>query len=216
METTGRGAPTDASPTADNALQRYAGDIAVAVAIGGVAYSISFVLSLKTSAPAVDVLTPLFLLLGGLGTSAVLVALYQRLAPADSGVALWALVVGIIGAFGALVHGGFDLANAINPPGRGAADFPNAVDPRGLLTFGATAVALALFALLMRARPEFPARLRSLGFVLAVLMLLLYLGRLIILDAENPFLLGTAAITGLIVSPLWFAWLGIALRRSPI
>jgi len=34
------------------------------------------------------------------------------------------------------------------------------------------------------------------------------LGRLIILDPNNPLVLGPAAISGLVVGPVWYAWLG--------
>jgi hypothetical protein len=36
----------------------------------------------------------------------------------------------------------------------------------------------------------------------------IYLGRLIILDPNNILVLGPAALAGVIVSPLWYAWLG--------
>ena len=64
-------------------------------------------------------------------------ALYEQLQAAGSLAALLGLILSIVGALGALAHGGYDLANAINPPNMpGALDLPFAVDPRGLLTFG--------------------------------------------------------------------------------
>jgi hypothetical protein len=194
-------------------LQDLAPVVARAVAIGGVLYSITFVLSLKTTVEAADTLAPLFLLAGGLGLGFVLVALYERLRAGQEGLALWALILGVGASFGALIHGAYDLANAINPPRSATGGLPNAIDPRGLLTFGVSAIALALISYLMTGKSGFPDRLRKLGYLLAALLMLLYLGRLIILDAENPLLLGTAALTGLVVNPLWYLWVGSALRR---
>ncbi|MDP9243568.1 MAG: hypothetical protein M3O77_00615 [Chloroflexota bacterium] len=51
--------------------------------------------------------------------------------------AFWALALGLAGALGAALHGGYDLANAINPPASDPiANLPSPIDPRGLLTFG--------------------------------------------------------------------------------
>jgi hypothetical protein len=56
-------------------FERFGGLSAFIAGLGGLAYSISFVI-ISQSAPQIsDVLTPLFLLLGGLLTTAVLVAL---------------------------------------------------------------------------------------------------------------------------------------------
>jgi hypothetical protein len=46
-------------------------------------------------------------------------------------------------------------------------------------------------------------------------MLVLYLGRLIILNPKNPVLLISAVLSGFVVTPVWFVWLGTELRRSP-
>src|SRR5438105_10801903 len=40
------------------------------------------------------------------------------------------------------IHGAYDLANVLHPPTSPAVDFPNAVDPRGVLTFGLAGIAL--------------------------------------------------------------------------
>jgi hypothetical protein len=59
-----------------------------------------------------------------------------------------------------------------------------------------------------------PPRLGQLGILGGVLLVLTYLGRLIILNPKNPFLLSVAVLSGVIVNPLWFGWLGMTLRRS--
>ena len=77
----------------------------------------------------------------------VMVALYERLRATDPAFALWGLVLGVIRALGAAAHGGYDLANAINPPAANPladANLPFALDPRGLLTFGIAGLACSL------------------------------------------------------------------------
>ena len=49
------------------------------------------------------------------------------------------------------------------------------------------------------------------GYLLAALLVILYLGRLIILDANNPLILGPAALAGFLLGPGWYTWLGLTL-----
>jgi hypothetical protein len=46
------------------------------------------------------------------------------------------------------------------------------------------------------------------------LLLVIYIGRLVVLDPEHPVLLVAALATGFVVNPLWWIWLGVALRRA--
>jgi hypothetical protein len=55
-------------------------------------------------------------------------------------------------------------------------ELPNPIDPRGLLTF---------------------------GYVSAVLLLVIFLGRLIAFDPTNPILLVAALFARLVVNPTW-------------
>ncbi len=50
--------------------------------------------------------------------------------------------------------------------------------------------------------------------VAAVLLVLTYLGRLVILTPTNPLVAGPAALVGLVVNPVWYIWLGRELRRG--
>ena len=74
------------------------------------------------------------LTLGGVLSLAVLVAVYRRVSAASHGIALIGLALALMGAFGAVVHGGYDLANVLNPPAVDVitdAGLPSPVDPRG-------------------------------------------------------------------------------------
>ena len=185
-------------------------------AVVGLVYSFAFiVLVVGGRAPDTGIrLSSLTLLVGGLLASGVLVALFQRVREADPGIALWALVLGGFGSLGAALHGGYDLANSLHPPASLPTDLPNAIDPRGLVTFGVTGLALVLFAWSMSRTQGFAKGLVWLGYLSGVLSIGLYLGRLILLQPTNPVVGLTAVIEGFVVNPGFYFWLGSALRRA--
>jgi hypothetical protein len=170
-------------------FDRFGGICAILAGIGGLLYAIAFVFVSRSSPALGGLLSALFLTLNGLLASSVLVTLYQHLRAANATAALWALVLGSAGALGAAIHGGYDLANAINPPATMNADLPNPVDPRGLLTFGAAGIALLVNAWLIGQDRAFPRGFGYLSYVLGALLLVIYLARLIILCHAKPVLL---------------------------
>jgi hypothetical protein len=193
--------------------ESFAGLCAVLVGIGSFLYAIAFIiLVIGERAPELGMLlSSLFLTLIGFFSTAALVAVYDRLRETDATFALLALLFGIAGALGSAVHGGYDLANAINPPALTSADLPSEIDPRGLLTFAASGIALFIVAWLIWKGRQFPIGLAYLGWVSALLLIILYLGRLIALDPTNPVVLVPALLNGFLVNPAWYIWLGVAL-----
>jgi len=193
-------------------FNRFGGWMAILAAISGFLYAVSFVV-LKDQR-----LYALFLTLLGIYAFAALIAVFYRVRETDAGFALFALLLGLVGAAGTAIHGGYDLSNAINPPASvpaGLLDLPSQVDPRGLLTFGFTGIGLFVFAWLITRTTSFPKSLGYLGYLSAILFIVLYLGRLIVLNPANPIILVPVLLNGFIVSPLFYLWLGIALRREP-
>ncbi len=61
---------------------------------------------------------------------------------------------------------------------------------------------------------QFPRGLSYWGYLLAILLIVLYLGRLIILDPKHPLVAADALLSGFVVKPVWYLWLGIVLWRS--
>jgi hypothetical protein len=45
-------------------------------------------------------------------------------------------------------------------------------------------------------------------------MIVVYLGRLIILSLTNPVVVLAAGLTGFVLAPTWYIWLGLVFRRS--
>jgi hypothetical protein len=200
------------------AYERMAGAAAIATGIGGVVYSIAFLGGVVAgAAPQLGiVVASIALMIGGILSVAVLVAIYRRLLDTAAAVGLLGLMLVAVGAMGAMVHGGYDLANAINPPVTDVlaeAELPHPIDPRGLLTFGITGLGLLVLMLQARRSGVLPANLAGLGALVGVLLIVVYLGRLIILTPTNPLVAVPAAATGLLLSPAFYIWLGLELRR---
>lgn len=192
-------------------FEKFAGWSAILAGVSGFLYSVSFIVLRD------NLLSALFLLLGGLFSTAALTALYQRLRETESGFALLGLLLSLSAALGSAIHGGYDLANALHPPVSASTDLPNAIDPRGLLTFGVAGLGLFILSWLVTQNLSFPKGLAYLGYLSAILMIVLYLGRLIILEATSLAIVVPALLEGFIVNPLWYLWLGrtLAHRQSP-
>jgi len=200
------------------AYERDAGSAAIVAGIAGIVYSVAFLGGVVAGwAPQLGiVVASVALMLGAVLSVAVLLAVYHRLGGDDAAVGLFGLILVVVGAAGALAHGGYDLANAIHPPLTdvlGDAQLPNPVDPRGLLTFGASGLGLLVLALLARRAGTLPRGLAKLGAVVGLLLMVVYLGRLIILTPTNPIVAAAAGLTGLVLSPAFYLWLGTELRR---
>jgi hypothetical protein len=186
-------------------FERFAGTCAILTAIASVLYAVAFVIQQNV------LLSALFLMVVGLFSSAVLVAVYYRLREINAAFALWGLLLGTAGALGSLVHGGYDLANATNPVNPALAQLPSPVDPRGLLTFGVSGVALFVIGWLIVQGRQFARGVGYVAYLSAFLLVVLYLGRLIILDPSNPVILIPALLNGFVVSPVLYLLLGLAL-----
>lgn len=189
-------------------FERFAGYCAILAGIAGFLYSVAFII-LRS-----DMLSALFLLLGGLFATAGITALYERLREADSSFAFWGFLLAFVGAFGSVIHGGFDLSNALHPPATLNTDLPNAIDPRGLLTFGITGAGLFVFSWLIVGGRSLPKNLGYLGYLSAIFMIILYLGRLIVLQATSLVIVIPALLEGFIINPIWYIWLGVVLLRG--
>jgi hypothetical protein len=191
---------------------------AILAGIGGLVYSVAFLGGVVLGAsPELGMLVAsAALMIGGVLSLLVLVAIYRRLLSASPGVALLGLALALMGAFGSVLHGGFDLANVINPP---VADvltenaLPSPVDPRGLLTFGMAGLGLIVLMAQARRTGALTNGVASLGVILGILLVVVYLGRLIVLVPTNPLVAVPAGLTGLIVAPVFYVWLGLELRR---
>ncbi len=189
-------------------FERSAGWAAIVAGIAGTGYSFAFVL-LRS-----DLLAALFLLVGAIVSVQALAAVYRRVREVDAGFALTGFLFGFAGAIGAALHAGTDLSNVLHPPAVAIAGLPSAADPRGLATFGFAGISMLVLARLIQRGAVLPRGLALLGYVSGALLIVIYLGRLIVLDATSPLILAPAGIEGFIVNPLWYLWLGTTLLQG--
>jgi hypothetical protein len=211
--------PMSSNPaSAATDYERLAGTGAIAAAIGGIVYSVAFLGGVVEGwAPRLGLtVASLALMAGGFLSVMVLVALYRRLLESAAAVGLLGLMLVAVGATGAMVHGGYDLANLLYVPATAALvdpQLPSPIDPRGLLTFGISGLGLLVLAWQSRRSATLPGNLAALGMTVGALLVVVYLGRLIILTPTNLLVAVPAAATGLVLSPLFYIWLGLELRR---
>jgi hypothetical protein len=149
--------PAQASAAATQAVSRPVGLASIYTAIAGVGYAVSFVVLQD------PLLSAVFLLLGGVLATPVLMVLRELLREAAPVTDSWAIMLALAGALGSAVHGGYDLANAVHPPAAVNPDLPNPVDPRGLLTFGLTGLALIFLGVLITRSGRLPRGLGGLA-----------------------------------------------------
>ncbi len=190
-------------------FQRLGGVSALAAAVVAPVYAVAFVV-LKN-----DLLSSLGLMVGGLLTAVALLAIYRQLRVVDPAFAQLGLLLGFLSAMGTAIHGAYNLANVVHVPSSAIGDLPAQIDPRGMLTFGVSALGLLALVRAAFRSDRFPRPLSYLGLVLALLLIIIYLGRLIVYDATSPLIVVPAAIAGLVVSPVWYAWVGYLLLRRP-
>ena len=198
----------DESSAASSPYERFAGVCAVLAGALTLLYSISFIILVN------EPLSSFCLLANGLLATAVLVAVYERVRATDASFALWALVLGLAGSVGSALHGGYDLAAVLHEHAPVDPNLPSAMDPRGLLTFGAMGIGLWVFAWLIARSGQLPRGLAYIGYVVAALQIILYLGRLIVFDAKNPVIVVPALLAGFIATPIFYIWLGVSLWRG--
>jgi hypothetical protein len=198
-------------------FEKWAAIDSILVGVSSFLYAYSFIVLSQSDPELGGLLSAVFLMLTGLFSGKVIVELYNKLKGLDEKWAFWAMVFALAGAFGAAIHGGYDLANATNPPFENLpslANLPSQIDPRGLLTFGLAGIGLGTFSWMMTKSREFPKNLGLIGAISATLMLVLYFGRLIVLSPADPIIVYPALANGFVLGPLFYIWLGIGLLKK--
>jgi hypothetical protein len=197
------------------AFERFGGVCAILAGIAGFGYSTAFVIYLHNASRDAAYVDDVLLLVGALLSIGAFVAVYGRLRLTEEGFALVGLLLAFAGAYGAMSHGAYDLANLVKPPASLAADLPSSTDPRGLGSFALVGLAVGIASLLIVQGEDLPPRLGHLGFIAAALLLFVYVGRLVVLNPNSPGLHAAAVASGFFINPAWFIWLGLTLLHSP-
>jgi hypothetical protein len=196
----------------------FSGWCAVLAGIFAILYSIAFIVVQQFAPEVGALLSALFFTIVGILGSVVLTALFGRFRAVAGEFALWAYVLGSVGSIGTAIHGSFDLANAIHPfsaiAATSLANVPSEVDPRGFLAFFVGGLAILSFSWLIVSTGRMSRRLGIVGYVTAACLILLYLARLIILEPTHPIVIALAVVNGVVLTPLWYIGLGLALWQG--
>ncbi len=198
---------------------RFASFAAIASGVLSIVYAVVFLFVSKTPDDPARAVSWLLLALGGALGGAVWVALYQRTRSASEGFALWGMLIGAASG-GATMADGFyhallvsrapvalDTVTAL-PAGY---QFLSQVDPAGLAAFGVFAIASFVFGWLILRSAALPRNLGYVAILNSILLILLLLGNIFQI---TPLILGPGGLTSVIVTPLWWIWLGRELPRT--
>ncbi len=188
------------SSTAFNRTAIAAAYLSGAIAL---AYSLTFGYYARDGADWAQYASSGLLVAGGLAGLPVLVALYQRLRVNDEGFALVALLIAVAAAFGSVLHGAHDVAIFAHPDQAGStAAYPNFTDPRGFATFALFGLGLAMLSLLVRSA-GFSARTSVVGVMTGLSTIVVYIGRVTVLDPQRWWVAIAAIASGVVGLPLW-------------
>lgn len=198
----------------DNRFDRWAGWAAALAVLSSLAYTVGFVGGSRgwVAADLGAFVAAKSLMAGGLLSAVALLAVYGRVREAGP-LAQLGLVLGLVGTMGAALHGAYDLANVIHPEASGGLSGPFPADPRGFLTFGVAGLGVLALSWAGVQTRGLPRNLLVLGVVLGVVLVVIYLSRLIVLDANSMLVLGPAVV-GAVISPIWYGWLAYLLLKG--
>jgi hypothetical protein len=193
-------------------FERFAGACAILVGFGALVYAILFITIVEGN----EETKPWFaILLGGaIVTIPVMVALYQRLRAWDGSFALTALVLGLLGATGGILHGGYELGAIETPAKQGYYPGVESVS-KGALRYLVAGLALLLIAWIVSKSGLLP---RGLGYVAGfggILLVVIYFGRLYDFITPGDYAsLIPPILYGFVVHPVFYGWLGLLLWRG--
>jgi hypothetical protein len=198
-------------------FERLAGYCSLFVGLGALVYAIIFITIVEGNTET----EPWFaiLMLGAITTVPVLVGLYCRFAEFDQGLALTFLALGLFGALGGIVHGGYELALLTTPPDveLGAYPGPESV-AKGVLRYLVAGLALLLVAWLAWSSGLLPRGIAYLAGIGGILLVFIYIGRLYDFITPGDYVsLLPPLVYGLVVHPVLYAWIGLTfLRRTEV
>lgn len=183
-------------------------------AVIALAYSLSFGYYVQEGDRWAQYTSSGLLMAGGLVGLPVLVALYLRVRRVDEGFAIIALIVAAAAALGSVLHGAHDVAVFANPEvATGDGNYPNFTDPRGFSTFVLFGLGMIILAAMCR-RARFPSAIPVIGAATGVLTVIVYIGRVTVLDPKRWWVAIAAVGSGVIGVPLWNVLVGRALRSD--
>jgi hypothetical protein len=185
-----------------HSYRRFAGLAAVATALAGIVFTVTFAIAVRDGERWALRASAIALIVGSLVAIPVVVALAEQLSRREPQFARVGLALGLVAIAGSALHGAWDTAVIAHPVRH--ADVPNFTDARGFATFALTAAAFAVFGWLILRGSEVPRVVGRLALLAAALLLVVYFGRLIVLDPKRPVIKWVGVVSGLVVSPAFY------------
>jgi hypothetical protein len=176
-----------------------------------VVFTVTFAIAVRDGDRWALWVSSITLIVGGLLAIPVVVALAEQLGTREPQFARVGLVLGLAASLGTMLHGAWDtavLAHPVDHP-----DVPSYTDARGFATFAMTALAFVVFGWLILRGTEVPRVVGQLALLAAVLLLVVYFGRLIVLNPKRPVIKWVAVVSGLLVNPAFYLAYGRSLLR---
>jgi hypothetical protein len=184
----------------------------IAVGIGGLLYAVLFALIVAGTTEVLG-LWLLLLMAGGLVGTAVMVGLYERLRETDPGLAMWAMLLGVLAGIGGTVQGADGLAHVVNPnlvgdPGDAGPD------PFGILRYAVAGITFLLVGWLILRGGALPRGMGWVAVAAGATLLFIYVGRLYdFITPATKVTLIPPFLYGFVFHPVFYIWLGMTLRR---
>jgi hypothetical protein len=189
-------------------FRRFCGVAALGAGIAGVVYSVTFVVVVQRGSEWAKWTSSIALLAGALLIIPTVCGAYFTFADREPEFALMGLLIGIGGALGSASHAAWDLAVYANPPAISPDDAPFPADPRGFATFALVGTAVALFGWLGYRTDRLPTAAVVWAEVTALALVIIFIGRLTVLDPKSGLLRPLTALTGFVLNPVVLFGLG--------
>jgi hypothetical protein len=195
-------------------FQRFAALCAFLVALGAIVYAILFIAIVEGAGRTTYEWWFFLLMIGGAATIPVFAALCLRLSAVDAGIALTAIVLGVLAALGGVMHGSYNLGRLVTPPAKSTPPGFEEVS-HGVLRYAVAGLALLLVGWLLERDPGFPSLLAWLALLGGAVLVFIYVGRLFdFITPGDYFSLVPPIAYGFVIHPLLYAWLGSILWRG--
>jgi hypothetical protein len=198
----------------DEQFQKFGGASAILTGIGALVYAVFFLIIGKQAGDVGKLGSWVILAVNGLFTLAAYVALYQRTRTASAGLSLWGLLLGFAQGLAMMGNGVYQAVYSgplpQDPFARGVL---SPIDPKGLGTFFLFGLASFVFGWLILHSRDLPTNLGYVGMINALLLVILFFSN--VYDFV-PGILGAGGLTSVVITPLWWIWIGRHLRKQSV
>jgi hypothetical protein len=191
---------------------RFGGVCGILLGVGSLLYAVFFLVLGRQAGDFGKTGSWVILAVNGLLATAAYVALYERTSQAGDGFSLWGLLLGFAQGLAMMANGVYQAVFGRQATGDPLArGIPSWADPKGLGTFLLFGIASFVFARIFLSTGVLSRRLGYLGLLNGVLLVVLFFAN--VFDSL-PVILVAGGLTSVIVTPLWWIWIGRSLLRS--